>query len=128
MAHIDALLNYGMAKKAKSSKRVIPRFKTRVRRKHYFKAWRKHRDLTLERAAELAGMTAGNISAMERYDQGYTQDALEALADVYKVPPGWLTDVDPAKLAGILPLWDRAKEDDRRKIIEIARTIVGGVA
>lgn len=112
-----------MAKK--TAKRVIPRFKERVRRTTYFKEWRKKRGLTLERAGELAGMTAGNISAMERGEQGYTQDGLEALADIYKVPPGWLTDVHPEKLGDILPLWEAAKPNDRLKIIDIAKTIIG---
>ncbi len=119
MADPAGLLNYGMARQ------VISRLKTRVRRRTYFKEWRKERGMTLERAAELAGMTAGNISAMERGAQGYTQDGLEALADVYKVPPGWLTEVDPATLEDILPIWQDAKPADRQKITAIARTIVG---
>lgn len=117
------LLNYGMAKK--QTKRAIPRFKTRVRRKTFFKAWRKKRGMTLEQAAEKAGMTPGNLSAMERGTQGYTQDGLEALADTYGVPPGWLTDVDPASVEDILPVWERAKPSDRKKIVDIARTIIG---
>ena len=117
------LLNYSMAKKA--AKRVVPRFKTRVRRKTHFKAWRKKRGMTLERAAEIAGMTPGNLSAMERGTQGYTQDGLEALADTYGVPPGWLTDVDPDDLGDILPIWEHAKPSDRQKIVDIARTITG---
>lgn len=119
MADPGNLLNYGMAKK------VSPRFKTRVRRRTFFREWRKYRELTLERAAELADMTAGNLSAMERGAQGYTQDGLEALADAYKVPPGWLTDVDPETMDDILPTWQAAKPADRQKIAEIARTIVG---
>lgn len=113
------LLNYGMAKK------VIPRFKARVRRRTFFKEWRKKRTMTLEQAAEAAGMTAGNLSAMERGAQGYTQDGLESLAGAYKVPPGWLTDVNPETMDDILPIWERAKPADRQKIVEIARTILG---
>lgn len=113
-----------MAKKA-IPKRVIPRFKTRVRRRTFFKEWRKKRGLTLEQAAEAAGMTAGNLSAMERGAQGYTQDGLESLSDAYKVPPGWLTDVNPETMGEILPIWEAAKPADRQKITDIARTIVG---
>lgn len=106
-------------------KRVTPRFKERVRRPTFFKQWRKKRGMTLEVAAEKAGMTPGNLSAMERGAQGYTQDGLESLADVYGVPPGWLTDADPNKLEGILPVWESAKPADRLKIIDIAKTIIG---
>lgn len=123
MSAAGGLLNYSMAKKM--MKRVTPRFKERVRRKTFFKEWRKKRGMTLELAAERAGMTPGNLSAMERGAQGYTQDGLEALADVYKVPPGWLLDVDPERLQDLLPTWDSAKPADRLKIIDIAKTIVG---
>lgn len=113
-----------MAKKP-APKKVIPRFKSRVRRRTFFKEWRKHRGMTLEQAAEAAGMTAGNLSAMERGAQGYTQDGLEALADTYKTSTGWLLDVDPTKDDAILPIWEGAKATDRQKIVDIARTIVG---
>jgi transcriptional regulator with XRE-family HTH domain len=106
-------------------KRVVPRFKTRVRRRTFFKEWRKARGMTLEKAAEAAGMTAGNLSAMERGAQGYTQDGLEALADVYRTSTGWLLDVDPTKDDAIMPIWESAKPADRQKITDIARTIVG---
>jgi transcriptional regulator with XRE-family HTH domain len=96
-----------------------------VRRRTFFKEWRKHRGMTLEQAAEVAGMTAGNLSAMERGVQGYTQDGLEALADAYKTSTGWLLDVDPTKDGAILPIWERAKDTDRQKIVDIAKTIVG---
>lgn len=118
------LLNYGMAKKL-VPKKVIPRFKTRVRRRTFFKEWRKHRGMTLEQAADAAGMTAGNLSAMERGAQGYTQDGLEALADVYRTSTGWLLDVDPTKDDAIMPIWERAKPTDRDKIVDIAKTIIG---
>lgn len=107
------------------AKKVITRFKTRVRRRTFFKEWRKHRGMTLEQAAELADMTAGNLSAMERGAQGYTQDGLEALAEAYKTSTGWLLDVDPTKDEAIMPIWQDAKPSDRQKIVEIARTIVG---
>ncbi len=81
--------------------------------------------MTLERAAELSGMTAGNISAMERGMQGFTEAGLYALANAYKVPPGWLLDLDPESLDSFLPTWDAASPADRQKIVEIAKTITG---
>jgi transcriptional regulator with XRE-family HTH domain len=105
--------------------RVIPRFKTRVRRPTYFRQWRKKRGYTLEEAAERAGMTPGNLSAMERGAQGYTQDGLESLAEAYGVPPGWLTDANPDNMDSLLPIWESAKPGERQKIVEVARTITG---
>ena len=105
-------------------KRVVTRFKARQRRKTYFKEWRKFRGLTLEAAAERASMTAGNISAMERGTQGYTQDGLESLAWAYGTDPANLINVDPSKDDGIFSIWERAKPAERQMIVEIAQTIV----
>lgn len=105
-------------------KRMVPRFKAKSRQRTYFKEWRKYRQLTLEAAAERAGMTAGNISAMERGTQGYTQDGLEALAHAYTAEPAWLINVDPLKDEAIFSIWERAKPAERTMIVEVARTIV----
>ena len=67
----------------------------RVRTPTFLKEWRKHRKLTLEVASQRAGMTAGNLSAMERGTQGYTQAGLEALARAYECEPGQLLAIDP---------------------------------
>lgn len=113
------MLNYSMAKK------VTPRFKaSSVKPRTYFKEWRKYRRLTLEAAGELAGMTAGNISAMERGVQNYTQDGLEALAVAYDCEPAHLIMVDPTN-SEIWSIWELAKPGDRQKIVDIAKTIVG---
>jgi transcriptional regulator with XRE-family HTH domain len=105
----------------KSSPRPIPRPRLRT----FFREWRKYRGLTLEAAAERADMTAGNLSAMERGAQGYTQAGLEALAEAYKCDPGQLLTVDPSKGDAIWTVWERAKPADRLKIVDIAKTIIG---
>jgi transcriptional regulator with XRE-family HTH domain len=69
----------------------------RVRRPTFLREWRKHRKLTLEVAAQRAGMTPGNLSQMERGTQGYSQAGLEALADVYECDPGQLLSTDPSE-------------------------------
>jgi transcriptional regulator with XRE-family HTH domain len=102
-------------------KKAVPK---RNRRRTFFKEWRKYRGLTLEEAAERSGMTAGNISAMERGAQGYTQDGLEALALAYSTEPGLLLNADPAKDDAILSIWERAKPAERTMIVEVSRTIV----
>lgn len=108
------------------AKKVVPRFKaSRVRRRTFFREWRKFRGYTLEQAAELADMTAGNLSAMERGAQGYTQAGLEALAEAYNCDPGQILTVDPTQGDAIWSIWERAKPGDRQKIEDIARTIVG---
>jgi len=107
------------------TKKVTPRFKIRQRRRTYFREWRKFRGMTLEQAAEQAGMTPGNLSAMERGAQGFTQDGLEALAEVYRANPGWLLDVDPKRQEDIFAVWEAAKPADRKRIIDISKTLIG---
>lgn len=109
------LITYSMTKKPK------PQF----RRDNLFKKWRLFRKMTLEKASEKAGMTAGNLSAMERGAQGYTQGGLEALAQAYRCKPADLLSVDPTKDKAIWTIWESADTDDRRKIVDIAKTIVG---
>ena len=104
------------------AQKVTTRFKSRQRT--YFREWRKHRHLTLERAAEAAHMTAGNLSAMERGVQGYTQAGLEALAEAYSCDPAHLLMVDPTSDTAIWSIWERASDGERRMITEIVKTVL----
>lgn len=129
------LLNYGMAKKTTPLPRKAPskkdmvttRFKTVIRPpQQFFREWRKYRGMTLEQAAGLAGMTAGNLSAMERGDQGFTPAGLQALANVYKTSPGWLLEVNPLEDGdGLMSTIARATNTQRKMIADIAKTIIG---
>lgn len=51
------------------------------------RAWRKHRDLSLERVAARIEMTTSNLSKIERGEQPYTQPVLEALAEALNCSP-----------------------------------------
>lgn len=44
------------------------------------RSWRKFRKMTLEQLAGRVGMTASNLSMLERGERGYTQESLEAIA------------------------------------------------
>ena len=82
--------------------------------------------MTLERVAAESGMSAGNISAMERGEQGYTPAGLQALSDVYKTSPGWLLEVNPLEEGeGLMSILGRANDTEKRMIADIAKTIVG---
>jgi DNA-binding XRE family transcriptional regulator len=108
---------YGMARnkqqtaerrrQAQAQAQVTPNFKTGQQR-NFFRQWRKYRKMTLEEAGEAAGMTAGNISAMERGAQGYTESGLQALAEAYGCLPGQLLMVDPIN-SDIWSIWELAK-------------------
>jgi transcriptional regulator with XRE-family HTH domain len=109
-----------MTRRAIAKRKIAPQ-----RGRTYFREWRKYRELTLEEAAERAGMTAGNLSAMERGAQGYTQSGLEALATAYRCTPAMLLEVDPFKGEPIWSIWERAKPGQRQQLVEIATTIIG---
>lgn len=130
------MLDYSMARKTTPlpkktpEKMVKTRFKTVIRPpKQFFRQWRKFRnDMTLEEVAAASGMTAGNISAMERGEQGYTPAGLQALAEVYQTSPGWLLEVNPLDDGeGLMSIIGRASDSQRKMIAEIAQTIVGKI-
>lgn len=107
---LDVQLNKKRLEQARlrhHEEKVTPNFKAEPARQ-FFKPWRKYRKMTLEEAAEAAGMTAGNISAMERGAQGYTQNGLESLARAYDCLPGQLLMVDPLN-SDIWTIWELAK-------------------
>lgn len=93
------------------------------------RAWRLHRELTLEYVAEMigrktgAGFTHASLSRIERGLQPYSQPILEALAELYRTDEACLLMVDPTEGDGIWAVWDRAKPSTRRQIIEIAKTL-----
>ncbi len=65
------------------------------RRRHFVREWRKFRGLTQEQLAERLNTTKANISRIENLRQGYTQDFLEACADVLKTEPALLLTKNP---------------------------------
>lgn len=67
----------------------------RLYRQNYLREWRKHRGLSVEKLAELSGMSAGNISLFENRKQGYSAESLEAWARVLKCKPGDILDYPP---------------------------------
>lgn len=93
-------------------------------RRTFIRQWRDHRGLTLERLAERVGMTAGNLSQIERGRTPYTQATLEALAEALQTDPANLLMRDPTQGASIWSIWDQAKPGQRRQIEEHARVII----
>lgn len=90
------------------------------------KQWRLFREMTVEGLAEAAGMSTGNISAIENRRQGYSDESLAALAAALKTTPGALLTVNPEDGAtgDFWHLWDQATDSQRGQLAEIARTIV----
>lgn len=63
---------------------------------HHIREWREHRGQTLEQLSRRIGMTASNLSKIERRDQAYTQPVLEALSEALRCTPCDLLMNQPA--------------------------------
>jgi transcriptional regulator with XRE-family HTH domain len=95
-----------------------------ARRKTFLRAWRKHRNKTLEAVAEQLHMSHSQLSRIERGDQSYNQELLEALADLYMCDVVDLLIRDPLQDEAIWTLWQRAKPGEKRQIEAIAGALL----
>jgi transcriptional regulator with XRE-family HTH domain len=99
-------------------------------RKTYIREWRKHRGLTQEqlssRLEELGqhDLGATGLSMLENGKRGYTQAALEAIAQALNTDPASLLMRNPNDADAIWSVWDQAKPGERRMIVDIAKTVV----
>jgi transcriptional regulator with XRE-family HTH domain len=86
------------------------------RRPTYIKAWRKHRGLTLVQMADAIEATTGveisdsQLSRIERGEQPYSQDLLEAIADVLSTDAASLIMRDPLVVDPIWSLWETVQD------------------
>ena len=107
------------------AKRVLGRFRGATRhRRTFIREWRQSRGLTLEQVANRIGITHASLSRIERGLQPYSQPLLEAIADVLQTEPASLLMRDPTDPEGIWSIWDQAKPGERRRIVEIAKTLI----
>lgn len=91
-----------------------------ARQKTFLREWRKMKPgRTLEVVAEQLHMSQPQLGRIERGDQPYNQDLLEALADLYGCGVADLLMRDPSKAEAIWSLWDRARPG-QRPVIEAA--------
>jgi transcriptional regulator with XRE-family HTH domain len=114
--------NLGMARKTKKPSKA-KRSPTQI------KAWRKHRDMSLEKLSERLmielefEISPGQLSRIERGEQPYSQDLLEALSVVLRSSPPALLNVDPGREDGIMSIWDTLSPPQRVQLVEIGKTL-----
>lgn len=95
------------------------------RRKTYLREWRRLKPgRTLEQVAGELRISQPQLGRIERGDQPYNQDLLEALAELYGCSPADLLMRDPSQPSNIWSLWDHAKPGQRRQIEAVAEVIV----
>lgn len=94
--------------------------------KNTIKSWRIFRKLTVEKLAELTGLSTGNISGIENMRQGYSDESLEKLAHALKTTPGALLDVDPLADGpdSFWSLWEKAGPSDQETLRMMANRLV----
>lgn len=99
------------------------------RRPTFIKAWRKHRGLTLEQLSERLTvqqdleLSESQLSRIERGEQPYSQDILEAIATALRCDPADLIIRDPSDPDGMWSIYDALTGPQRRQVVEIAKTI-----
>jgi len=112
---------FGVLNRGMKNTRQIP--KKRQFRRTYIREWRQYRELTLEELAGELDMTASHFSMLERGQRGYTQETLEAIAEVLKTSVGSLLTRNPVKEGSEWAAWDQADPADRKLALELLKTV-----
>lgn len=112
-------------------KRARPHAKP-ARQRTFIREWRKHRGYTLERFSDaletMLGMelSYSQLSRIERGDQAYNQDLLEAFAKVLQCQPNHLLRIDPTKGEDVFySVYDRLTPVQRRQAQAMLKVIAG---
>lgn len=95
-------------------------------RRTFLREWRKFKNMTQEQAAEPLNMDPTTLSKIERGLVPYSQQLLEAAAELFGCEPVDLLIRDPLDPDGIWSIWDHAKPGEKKQIVEVSRVIVGG--
>lgn len=97
------------------------------RQRTFIKEWRKFRDkMTQEQLAEKVGMSAANLSRIEKGEQDYTQSVIESIAEALDTDVAALLTRKPKEDEPIWRVWSEATPSQRRQIVEIGKTITRG--
>lgn len=80
---------------------------------HFIRAWRQHKNLTLERLADQVGTTHATLSRIERGKVPYSQPLLEALAEALGTTPASLIMRDPTAKGSIWEILDQIPAAER---------------
>lgn len=84
---------------------------------YFFRAWRKHRGLTIEQLADRVEMSVSSISQLERGLQGFSDTTLLALADALRCEPGDLLSRDPRVDGAVVDLMRLIKQKDAAQTV-----------
>ena len=95
------------------------------RRKTYLREWRRSKPgRTLDSVAAELHISQPQLGRIERGDSPYSQDLLEALAELYGCSVADLLMRNPTDADAIWSIWDNAKPGEKRLIAAAAQAIV----
>lgn len=95
-----------------------------ARQKTYLREWRLEKGKKLVPVAEHLHMSHSQLSRIERGEQPYNQELLEALADLYMCDVVDLLIRDPSDPEGMWTLWEKAKPGERKQIVAVADALL----
>lgn len=117
-----------MAKRSEKSRPYRPRADAKTPADYFFRQWRLKRGLTVERAAELAGMSPAAISQLESGEQGVSDRSLKGLMRAYKCTLAELF-TDPVALnAEVISTFQQIKPERRAEAIALLKVLAGKAA
>jgi transcriptional regulator with XRE-family HTH domain len=93
------------------------------RKRHFLRAWRKHRGYTLEQVAERLHMSHQNLGKIERCKVPWNQDLLERLAEEYRCDVTDLINRDPTDPESLWSIWDQLAPTERIQLVEVAKVL-----
>lgn len=93
------------------------------RKPTFLRAWRKHRGMTQDRAAEYIEIDRTTLGRIERGVLPFNQDQLEGLADLYNCTTADLLRTDPTKLPepDFVDLYRAATPDIRKAAVRVLK-------
>jgi len=89
----------------------------------HLKHWRKYRNYSQERLAELIGTTAATISRIENGKQNWDQEFLKAAAAAFDCDPVDLLIRNPNDPAGIWTLWESLSQPQRSQATAVLEAL-----
>ena len=97
--------------------------KVSPRRRHFIAEWRRHRALSQAALGAELGISKASVSRIERCLQPYTQDILEAIAEVLRTEPALLLSCTPEDSATVISAWERIPMSGRRQALAVLEAL-----
>ena len=98
---------------------------------HFIREWRLSKNLSLRKLADrlvddhfVSIISYASLSRIEKGEQPYSQETLEAIADALGTSAASLLIFDPRNDSGLLTIWDKIPVTDRAKALKILTAMV----